>query len=425
MIEYLIESLCCFAILYLIYILGFKKAGYLQLNRWFLLSAVLFSLVVPVLEVSLPTPAFASYLEVERIPVVMENDLTSDSFRSSFILQSSPQQFYFSDWVLLLIPVIYISVCSQLLFRFCFQLYNITQHIRKSKTMMYDGYKVRVLDGRSDIFTFFRWVGVGSRFLEKQKLKRDLIIHEYVHKNQLHSVDIVFIELLCCFFWFNPFVYLFKHEIKSNHEFLADDIVLQSGISFKEYSEHLISYTFRGESPGLASGFGFRSIKERLIMLGNRDNKQPLPVRMAVLLAVVAFLTFNTAVTPAIQDNTHHAASNTGYPDQQGLDQPGTLVASTITWSGKNNEIYLEGNGVRIKHGENDFTVSGRASYLDEVHYFVFNGKEVKKDRPIRVHGKTCSVIKLTPEQGRAKYGRKGRFGVVEITVLPAEGASK
>jgi beta-lactamase regulating signal transducer with metallopeptidase domain len=73
-------------------------------------------------------------------------------------------------------------------------------------------------------------------------------------------------EILCIIQWFNPFVWLMKHAIKQNLEFIADDSVLQKGISRKGYQYLLLKVS--GAVPySLANNLLFPSLKKRIHMM--------------------------------------------------------------------------------------------------------------------------------------------------------------
>ena len=99
-------------------------------------------------------------------------------------------------------------------------------------------------------------------------------------------------------------------------------------------------------------------------------------------------------------------------------DSPGVIYASTITWSKQDNKLYLKGDNIKVKHGNNDFKVNGKASYLGEVHYLTFNQQEVSPDTPLDIAGSKCQVVKLNREEALRKYGDKGKLGAVEITEI-------
>lgn len=99
-------------------------------------------------------------------------------------------------------------------------------------------------------------------------------------------------------------------------------------------------------------------------------------------------------------------------------NEPGIIYAKTLFWSDQDNEVYLKGKNIRVKHGSNKFTVNGEASYLGKVYYLVYNSKEVSLNSSIDVSGLKCQVVKLTKEEAAEKYGSKGELGAVEITVI-------
>jgi len=64
-----------------------------------------------------------------------------------------------------------------------------------------------------------------------------LVEHELTHTKQLHTIDIIFIELVVVFFWWIPFIYLLRNTAKLNHEFLADKGVCKKVERINLYQE--------------------------------------------------------------------------------------------------------------------------------------------------------------------------------------------
>jgi hypothetical protein len=57
-----------------------------------------------------------------------------------------------------------------------------------------------------------------------------ILLHEKIHIKQGHSLDLLIAELMLAFQWFNPFAWLYRKEVESNLEYLADNEVLHDAI---------------------------------------------------------------------------------------------------------------------------------------------------------------------------------------------------
>jgi len=102
----------------------------------------------------------------------------------------------------------------------------------------------------------------------------EIIIHEMSHAKHRHSVDLIFMELILLFQWFNPAVWLLKRELKDIHEYQADISVLQSGIDATKYQLLLVKKAVGASSYTLANSFNHSKIKKRItMMLKIRSNK--------------------------------------------------------------------------------------------------------------------------------------------------------
>lgn len=412
MTEYLIESTLCLAVFHFVFVVFFKKSRNYQINRIVLLFSILFSLLVPVLRISPITLPIQKIEQNEHLLNVLSvPNYLPDTASVDVIAQNSSLDLSF------ILTVIYSLVTLVLFGRFAFHLGILFLKGRDSDKVTHHGHKLTLIDEKVNPFTFFNSIFVCRADYQNEVLEEELLLHEIAHKNQWHSMDVVIIELVQVFFWFNPFIYLFKQLIKANHEYLADEFVLQSGASCKDYSNKLLRHTFPHKMSGFVSGFNRAAgrhvlIKQRLIMVSQFQQKKPLAYRFLLLVPVVSMLFVTTAFkSSVIPESVLSQVEN-------GLYNPGTLYATTIVWSSQDNRVYLHGENVRVKHGDNDFTVNGRASYLGQVYYFVFNNQPVTQDSSIEVAGKKCQVVKLSKEEATKKYGEKGRQGALEISVI-------
>jgi bla regulator protein blaR1 len=402
MIEYLIKSTISCSLLYLCYILIFSKSRNYHLNRVVLLFSLIFSLVIPLINISL------NGLQAKEIAKndYFNNAVTGINVVTGQVIEGSRDLYNYINISNLFI-LIYSTIAVFLLGRFCLNLYSLISQSIVSKRVLYQGKKITLLDKKVSPFSFFRTIYINEDTFINGEIENDLILHETAHASQLHSIDILFLELIQIFYWFNPFVYLFKRLIKVNHEFLADEFVIKSGSDKIEYSKKLINYTFRNKTLNLASGFDYSLIKNRLIMLSKYEQKRRIAHQLALFVPILAMLFVTTAFS-----STKDANAGTKNSQKSGI-----FYADTLFWSGENHEIYLKGKVV-VKHGENDFKGNGSFSYLGEVHLLIINDKLVALNSSIVLSGIKCEVIKLNKEEAKGKYGSEGKLGAVEIKAI-------
>ncbi len=100
-----------------------------------------------------------------------------------------------------------------------------------------------------------------------------MLLHEIEHVKQGHTFDVLVLEVLTIFQWFNPFMWLFRRAIRENHEYLADKAVLSVGIKPAEYKELLLSQYIGG--PVMAtSHFNYSLIRNRIKMMARIESSK-------------------------------------------------------------------------------------------------------------------------------------------------------
>ena len=60
--------------------------------------------------------------------------------------------------------------------------------------------------------------------MDEQTL-REVLIHEQAHVRGWHTLDIIFSQVVCIIFWWNPAAWLMRREVRMNLEFIADKAV--------------------------------------------------------------------------------------------------------------------------------------------------------------------------------------------------------
>ncbi len=147
--------------------------------------------------------------------------------------------------------------------------------------------KIIPLAAPGNPYSFLNYVFVNKRDLENSPFLSAVLKHERIHLEKMHSLDVLLLELIICFFWFNPFVWLYRMSILENHEYEADAGAIKSGIDTMAYATQIINAGNKS-SGKILSGFSFIKTKNRIDMLQIKTNSR-LTRLGKTALAVIAF----------------------------------------------------------------------------------------------------------------------------------------
>jgi TonB family protein len=191
-----------------------------------------------------------------------------------------------------LIGWIYLAGVVFFLGRFLFRLVQIALLIQKNEVRKYDRLRLVFLENPNSPFSFLNYVFV-SRLLQNSEGYDRMMAHELEHVKQGHSLDVIILEVLTTFQWFNPFMWMLRRAIRENHEFLADQAVLRSGIDRGYYKKLLLSQ-FAGGQLVLTNNFNYSLIKNRIKMMSKIKSSKLANVKitLGVLTALALIIVF-------------------------------------------------------------------------------------------------------------------------------------
>jgi hypothetical protein len=105
-------------------------------------------------------------------------------------------------------------------------------------------------------------------------------------------------------YWFNPILVLYNRAVRVNHEYLADNGVIQVSSDIKSYAENLINFISCNRSIPLTSGFNQSLTRKRLLMLTKADaNKLVDRFRIFITINLVAFSFLFLSFYPSNSNN--------------------------------------------------------------------------------------------------------------------------
>jgi len=153
--------------------------------------------------------------------------------------------------------------------------------------------------------SFGRYIFINGEDYQSGLVPEEIVVHELTHVRQGHTYDILFIELLITFCWFNPVFYLYRNKIKQNHEFLADDAVVgANNVIIPDYLSILINYIPQNKKISFTSNFNFLITKKRLVMMTKTTSKKrALCSSIALIPVFIAAICVFSTKTVALDMN--------------------------------------------------------------------------------------------------------------------------
>jgi hypothetical protein len=139
-------------------------------------------------------------------------------------------------------------------------------------------------------FSFFNRVFLHAPQSASPVELEQIISHESVHIRQLHSLDILVMELAVALQWFNPAVWLYRKALKETHEYLADREVIAQGFNAEGYRLLLFEQQFGAKLFEFASHLKQSQIKRRIFMMKRMKRTGKVPYKVLLALPLVALL---------------------------------------------------------------------------------------------------------------------------------------
>ena len=282
----LLKSSVSIALLYLIYILFLKRDTFFQTNRFYLVGAMLLSAFVPFIDLS----GFMGNNTITRVIFLDPVIITPGNMQQSI---SSNPGFY------QILLAIYFTGAGLFALRFAYQLLQLFFLVRKFGVSRQAGMRIVFTDKNYSPFSFFNLVFLNSRDTDSGDTVK-ILAHEKIHVRQWHSLDLIILEVITIFLWFNPFIWPLRHSIKTLHEYLADEGVIQSGVDANVYSALLFKQSTGIQVNDLTNNFSKSLLKRRFAMMNKKRTlhvaRFKLLVALPLAFSILMILSFSQEV---------------------------------------------------------------------------------------------------------------------------------
>lgn len=345
---HLIKSCLILSLFLIAYLLFLRKETFFNANRVFLGVGVCTAVLLPFLKIT-------QIVYIERVPLqFIENSTLINS------ITPSETTAIVDLWIFL--GIVYGIGVLVLMLRLVGQFLRIWSIRRASEVQRENSfYHVRT-PLKIAPFSFFKHIF----YHPKQFAITDLnliVAHEKVHAKELHSLDILFMELLVILQWFNPLAWYYSAMVKQNLEFVADQKTCKQKIDRKQYQYLMLNQVLSHQNLTIVnpffnsltqlSLFGKRiplglpggQIKKRIVMLHQKPSKQTNHLKTLLVIPFIAIflLAFNIEKELRFKDSAP--------------------IANTVKEAPKFNSPILASNIKKVSSG------------FGEIHHGIYKGK--------------------------------------------------
>jgi bla regulator protein blaR1 len=287
---YLLKVVLCSALFLGCYFLLFQREKIYRFNRFYLLFSLFAPFIIPLIEIKNGS-APINIPQVENVYIPLHETIQKANINETTVVE-------IQDSPINLSVLIYFLVSSVLLFIFLKNIFVLIKEIRSNEKVILKDFCVVLLDKNITPYSFMNYVFVNREDYEKQGIEKEIFLHEFTHIQQAHSIDILLIELMKVFSWYNLLLIFYKKAMQLNHEFLADEAVINRYENITNYQFLLIEKASQSNDFLFTSSFNYSITKQRLKMMTKSTSKtKALLITLAfVPVFAIAIFMFSTKI---------------------------------------------------------------------------------------------------------------------------------
>ena len=273
---YQIKVGICLIAFYLLWKLLLSRETFHRFNRVALLTVMALAFVLPWVKLSLDvsTPVAGGMVMLEEMIVTPTGAVHPHQVVQTWSVINIANVLYFIGVVSVLVWLLH----SQ------WSLHRLLKRGRREQ--MSDGITLHVVPGDQTPFSYFRHIVINEQ--DYRDNPREILTHEHAHISLRHSWDVLFVELVKLFQWWNPAAWLLCRELKQVHEYEADMAVLNQGVDAKQYQLLLIRKSVGDQLFSMANNFNYQSLKKRIRMMTMNKSSQWKTLRALAAVPVIA-----------------------------------------------------------------------------------------------------------------------------------------
>ena len=300
-------------VFYLFYRFLLKKETFHRFNRVVLVGTAVLSFLLPLCIITIRKP-------MEMAPAGYAGPMDAGGELAAGLAPVTEGVVSAPWWPTALIVLFFTGVAFVLL-RVLVSILSIRRIVRQSECVAEeDGCKILVTERDIDPFSWIRYIILSRKDWEGEH--GPILLHEKAHIGYGHSAELLLVDLLSAFQWFNPAVWMLRADLRELHEYEADDAVLRSGVNLKEYQYLLIRKAVGKSGYSVANSFNHSILKNRITMMSKSKSPLLRGLRALWLLPLVCLgvgLQAQTIYVPTDKGSEKNATGETNQPEEASI----------------------------------------------------------------------------------------------------------
>ena len=319
---YILKSSICLVGFYLFYRLLLSRETFHRFNRIALLSILLLSCLLPLVEVTVEKQT-----EVHQTMMTLEQWLMLADMMNAESTAELQAEEVTVTWIQVALLVYLVGI---LFFAFrngysLLKLGGLLRSGRKEQLEKYTGGKEKVIlivhDRDIAPFSWMKYIVISQKDLDENG--REILIHELAHIQNRHSWDLLVADICIFFQWFNPASWLLKQELQNIHEYEADETVIEKGVDAKQYQLLLIKKAVGTRLYSMANSFNHSKLKKRITMM-LKEKSNPWAKLKYLYILPVAAIAVTAFARPEISETAEEISRMS---DALGMEQASLLFS--------------------------------------------------------------------------------------------------
>jgi len=371
---YLLKVIICSGILCGYYFLALRNKVFHRWNRFYLLAAVVVSLIAPVMKINIFQNNKDEGTVVQMLQTISYGDEAVIEYSKNSGFQINTENL--AEATYLLVSVIFLII-------FFISLYKIKRLKKKYPATKIEDISFISTDAKGTPFSFFKSIFWNNAIDLHSRSGQQIFNHEIAHVKEKHSYDKIFMNLVLIFFWINPIFWLMRKELYMIHEFIADKEALEDS-DINAFAEMILQTVYPGQNFSVGNRFFYSPLKRRIMMLTkNKNPKVSYYSRLLVLpLAAIVFFAFTLKINSSLSINTYdgktvivvidagHGGDDNGAHSASGLKEKDiTLsIAKKIAVLNSNEHI----NILLSRDNDQSISVKDRVHFAKDHHADLF-----------------------------------------------------